>query len=322
MPRPRHSSQNVYCLRRRTTLAPLARPSLAALPPLHFRVTAPAAVAAALCAWCATSDTAVRWRVVFGTVWEECADADAQEDPQLQYNWDSVFALLELPPRPPGRRGAGRYVALRPPLAPWRLMCAGKSMGWGCAKGRAPISGRFGGYPPPRAAGPAARTPAGTWAERTPPFNGHNGEREEGVYLSSPVRTIAPPCPQPHPTKQHLNYTQSQHEMPLSLLAHQRANQKPPCPEMLGVAAAAPAAKRRRPNLIINVRARQMPPRGNSSGRGPDAGRTIDMKETGADRTRAWQSLPVLARDAPEPFFLGQMLSTTDIILYSLCQTG
>eukprot|EP00661_Eupelagonemidae_sp_cell13_P022794 gene22794-biopygen4264 len=227
MPRPRHSSQNVHCLRRRTTLAPLACPSLAALPPLPFRVSVTAAVAAALCAWCATSGTAARWREVFETVWEQSAEADDPEDRQLQFNWDSVFGLLEdYPLDPPRRRGADGCVALRPPVAPWRLMCAGKLMGWGGAKGRAPppISGS--------------------------PFNGRNGEREEGVHLSSPVRPIAPPCPQPHPTKQHLNVVGTlmcqQREWHFVLCLPTKSPPEKPCPEMLGVAAAAPAPKRRR----------------------------------------------------------------------------
>eukprot|EP00661_Eupelagonemidae_sp_cell13_P017053 gene17053-biopygen20335 len=36
----------------------------------------------------------------------------------------------------------------------------------------------------------------------------------------------------------------------------------------------------------------QSPPGENGSGRGPDAGHTIDFKETDAHRTRAWPFLP------------------------------
>eukprot|EP00661_Eupelagonemidae_sp_cell13_P020069 gene20069-biopygen1011 len=97
-----------------------------------------------------------------------------------------------LPSRPPGRRGADGYIALRPPLAPWRLMCAGELMGWGGAKGRGPPS--------------AAASP-------------HEAAPQRGWHVDVPSTRVA--------------------------FRVVLANQKP-CPEMLGVAAAAPAPKRRR----------------------------------------------------------------------------
>eukprot|EP00661_Eupelagonemidae_sp_cell13_P010610 gene10610-biopygen257 len=100
----------------------------------------------------------------------------------------------ELPSRPPRRRGADGSVAVRPPRAPWRLMCAGELMGWGAPRGAPPpISGRFGGYPPLRAAGPAARTPAGTWAQRTAPLTGIVGRgRRVSTFLHQSAPSLLP----------------------------------------------------------------------------------------------------------------------------------
>eukprot|EP00661_Eupelagonemidae_sp_cell13_P011622 gene11622-biopygen13946 len=42
------------------------------------------------------------------------------------------------------------------------------------------------------------------------------------------------------------------------------------------------------------------------TGRGQDVGRTIGIKATDADRTRAWSFLPVRARDAPDLFSSGK----------------
>eukprot|EP00661_Eupelagonemidae_sp_cell13_P012578 gene12578-biopygen4951 len=53
------------------------------------------------------------------------------------------------------------------------------------------------------------------------------------------------------------------------------------------------AGHRLRRRWSIAVRGKAVPAPGkNGSGRGPDAGRTIDFKGTGADRTRAWPFLP------------------------------
>eukprot|EP00661_Eupelagonemidae_sp_cell13_P022217 gene22217-biopygen4208 len=69
-----------------------------------------------------------------------------------------------LPSRPPGRRGVDGNVAVRPPRAPWRLMCAGELMGWGGgAKGRPPHQRQVWWVPPPPCAllgPPRAHPPA------------------------------------------------------------------------------------------------------------------------------------------------------------------
>eukprot|EP00661_Eupelagonemidae_sp_cell13_P011205 gene11205-biopygen12387 len=56
-----------------------------------------------------------------------------------------------------------------------------------------------------------------------------------------------------------------------------------------------PAPKALRRNDVWHIMAHQkqfMPPGRNGSGRGPDAGRTVEFEETDADRTRAWPFLP------------------------------